>query len=118
MAARVGGDTQSGGPEVLLYSGSTLFTIGGGAEHGGSAVIGESFLLDIASGTTWAFPGMYIGLNLNAIVLSLKLSKRGLRMADKSCSGPSVASRGLWSTARMRLGGPVETSCTCQDPKH
>ena len=58
MAARVGGETQSGGPEVLLYAGNTLLATGGGAEHGGSSVIGESFLLDIVSGTTWAFPGM------------------------------------------------------------
>ena len=48
----VGGDTQSGGPEVLLYAGSTLLSAGGGAVHGGSCVIGESFLLDIVSGTT------------------------------------------------------------------
>ena len=62
----LGGDTQLGGPNVSLYVGLTLLSCGWTAAGFtvGIAAMGESDRLDIVSGVTRSFPGMYIGVKL------------------------------------------------------
>ena len=64
IAVRTGGETQPGDESTSLYSGNTLFEVGGDVSGLGIWFIGESDLRDSVSGTTWIFPGMWMGLNL------------------------------------------------------
>ena len=63
-ADSTGGDTQPGDDRTSLYPGNTLFDVGGVVSGLGIWLIGESDLRDRVSGTTWIFPGMWMGLNL------------------------------------------------------
>ena len=83
--------------------------------------MGESCLLENASGITWSFPGTYLALNLYIIDFNLTFMILGLGMSSKFCLSLRIASRGLWSMHRIRsfkprmknlhLERPVMTAC-------